>query len=160
MIALSSKDVALFGFGWLIQQDNRCRKACPRLYRCAFGKRMATAEMCLNVRGEPVAATLVLNIRPRTRQRRLICHELALGLAEFSFVSLVAQHLRGITHTMADALSRRAQPMSSVTLASFLKEATPVFPPVLEAAYCRTTTDLVMPARDLKFSLHHRNTHV
>ena len=58
---------------------------------------MATAEMCLNVRGEPVAATLVLNMRPRTRQRRLICHELALGLAEFSFVSLVAQHLRGIT---------------------------------------------------------------
>ena len=50
--------------------------------------------------------------------------------------------------------------MSSVTLASLLKEATLVFPPVLEAAYCRTTTDLVMPARGLKFSLHHRNTHV
>ena len=61
---------------------------------------------------------------------------------------------------MADALSRKAQPMSSVTLASFLKETTLVFPPVRDAAYYRTITDPVMSGRDLKFPLHHRNTRV
>ena len=57
-IALSSKDVALLGSGWVIRQDNMYRKASPRLHRSAYEKRMATAEMCLNVRGDPVAMLL------------------------------------------------------------------------------------------------------
>ena len=116
-IALSNKNVALFVSGRVIRQDNRCRKPSPR-------KRMATAEMCLSC-----DVTLVVNMRPRTRQPRACA-----GTRRISFFPLVAQHLPGIANTMADALSRRAQPMSSVTLASFLKEVTPVFPPVREAA--------------------------
>ena len=50
--------------------------------------------------------------------------------------------------------------MLSVTLASFLKKATPVFPPVLKLRIVEQPQILVMPARDLKFLLHHRNTHV
>ena len=106
--------------------NNRYRKASPRLYRCAFGKRMAAAEVCFRLPWRP-------------RGWRL---------------------LPGLTNTMADAFSKRAQPMSSVTLATFLTEATPVFLLVREAAHFSTTTDPVMPARNLKFPMHHRNPHM
>ena len=42
----------------------------------------------------------------------------------------VAQHLLGVANTMTAAMSRMAQPLSCVTLPSFLKKATQVFQPV------------------------------
>ena len=109
--------------------------------RCTCrGAPVQQRRVCLTVRGHSVAMfTLVVNMRPDT-QLRLIGQELALELAEFSFVPVVAQHLPGLANTMADALSRMAQPSSCVTLPSSVKEATPVFPPVRSSAYYRTVT--------------------
>ena len=53
----------------------------------------------------------------------------------FGIVPVVAQHLPGVANIVSDTLPRWAQAMSSVTLASFLREATPVFLPVHEAAH-------------------------
>ena len=120
---------------------------------------MALAEICFNVRGETVAATLEMNMRPRTRQRQVICQELALGLAEFPLFLWLRNICAALPHNGFRVMEKGS---TNVVRDScfFSEKATPVFPPVLEAAYCRTNTDRVMPARDLKFSLHHRNTHV
>ena len=103
--------------------------------------------------GDSALAHLVVRVKQKlfvateTLLLPVICRELALELAELAFVSVVAQYLPDIANTLSDALSRMAQPMSSVTLPSFLKGATPVFPLVREAAYFRTVTDPVMPTK-------------
>ena len=71
--------------------------------------------MCLAVRGNVVAVLTQANMRPRTRQLRLISQEIAL---EFSCAAWV--------DTMAARVM--VQSMTFSTLLSFLKEATRVFP--------------------------------
>ena len=65
----------------------------------------------------------------------VISRELALELAKIAFIPVVAQCLLNIANTKSEAFP------------SFLKRATPVFPPVREAAYFCTVTNPVMPAK-------------
>ena len=99
--ALYSEDVARFGFelddpaGQQVWESLAALVA-VRLWKAHWQQR----RVCLTVRGDSVAIlTVVVNMRPRTRQLRLICEELALELAEFSFVAVVAQHLPGLANT-------------------------------------------------------------
>ena len=106
-----------------------------RLWKAHWQQR----RVCLTVRGDSVAMlALVVNMRPCTRQLSLIDQGLVRDFADVSFVRVVAQHLPGLANTMADALSRMAQPCSCVTLSSDLTKATPMFPPARTSAYYRT----------------------
>ena len=66
-----------------------------------------------------VMLTWVVNLRPHTRQLRVIAQKLAVELAEFSVVPVGARHLSGVVNAIADALSRMSQPFSCVTFPSF-----------------------------------------
>ena len=61
----------------------------------------------ITVRGDSIAMlSLVLNMRPKSTQMRLIGQEIALDLAEVSFLPLIAEHIPGVANVAADKLSR------------------------------------------------------
>ena len=77
-------------------------------------------RVCLTIHCDSVAMlTLVVNMRPHTRQHRVIAEELANEHAEFPFVPVVAPNLPGVDKTMDDTLSRMSQLFSCVTLPSY-----------------------------------------
>ena len=70
-------------------------------------------RMILHVRGDSVAMlTVVLKMKPTASTAMgLIAREVALDVAESAFQPDVrATHLPGVANTLADALSRRADP--------------------------------------------------
>ena len=102
---------------WAIQPGNSLAAlATVRLWKAHRQQR----RVCLTVRGDSVAMlTLLVSMRLRTRQLRIISRELAMDSAELLLVPLVPQRLPGIANTMADALSRMAQSMTCADLPSF-----------------------------------------
>ena len=106
--ALCNEDVARFGF----ELVDPAGKASLRLSRCPCEKRTGSKDEYASPSVVIQLLTLVVNVRPRTRQLRLIGHELALDFAECSFVPVIAQHLPGVANTTAAALSRMAQKCS------------------------------------------------
>ena len=98
------------------------------------------------VRGDSVAMlTLLVKMRPHSAQMRLIAQELAIDMAHFSFVPVVAHHIPGIANTVADELSRWPQPGHSKRVPDFLAFARRVFPPAREADYYITNSMFKVP---------------
>jgi hypothetical protein len=79
--------------------------------------------------------TLIVNMRPRSRQLQLIAQELATDLCEFSFVPIVTKHLPGVANKVADELARRHQPGAVAKHMQFLSQAEEIKVPKRDAKY-------------------------
>ena len=100
---------------------------------------MAEFRVVLKVRGDNVAMlTLILNMRPRTKQMQTIAQELALDMCEFSFVPLVAEHVPGVANKLADELSRRHQPGGVAKPSAILLQAREIKVPARDFSYYKT----------------------
>ena len=93
----------------------------------------------LTVRGDNMAMlTLVVNMRPKSKQLQIVAQELALEFCHFSFVPVIAEHIPGVANKIADELSRRHQPGTNASELSFLSAAMEVEVPLRDKAYYRT----------------------
>ncbi len=68
-------------------------------------------------------------------------------MAHFSFVPVVAHHIPGIANTVADELSRWAQPGHHRKKPEYLRYSVQVSPPPRGAQYYITTTRSQVPLR-------------
>ena len=82
--------------------------------------------------------TVLVNMRPRSVQMRLIAQEVAIDMAHFSFVPVVAHHVPGIANTVADELSRWAQPGHIKKLPDYVKDSKEVKVPIRNNVYYLT----------------------
>ena len=82
--------------------------------------------------------TLVVNMRPRTRQLQIIGQELALEMCNYSFLPVVAEHVPGVANKLADELSRRQQPGCITRPLPALKHAREIRVPIRTRSYDAT----------------------
>ena len=65
---------------------------------------------CIRVRGDNMAAlSLLCKMQPKSPSLQIIAREIALDIAQCSFAPDFAEHVAGVSNTIADALSRRAE---------------------------------------------------
>ena len=116
-----------------------------RLWRNRWQKH----QVCLRIRGDSVAMlTLLVNMRPHSAQMRLIAQEIAIDMAHYTFVPVIAQHIPGIANVVADELSRWAQPGHVQKLPHYVQPpVTRVFPPSRSHQYYLTKAGLPSPSR-------------
>ncbi len=109
-----------------------------------LGGTLSTHQVQLMVRGDLVAMlTRLVNMRPHSPQMRIIAQELALEMAHYLFVRLMAHHIPGIANVVADELSRWPQPGHIKKIPVSLANAVQVFPDDRTATYyrCRSMRD-------------------
>ena len=148
--AISPLDVSLFEH--IIgeasgQQVWECLAAlvAVRLWRERWQKHQAQ----LMVRGDSVAMlTLLVNMRPHSPQMRIIAQEMALDMAHYSFVPVVAHHIPGIANVVADELSRWPQPGHVKKIPEFLVGAVQVSPAIRTANYYMTNLKVAVPFQE------------
>ena len=79
---------------------------------------------CVRVRGDNLAAlSLLVKMQPHSPALQLIARELALEVSMSSFTPDFAEHVAGISNTIADTLSRRQELGSSYRLPTALIDA-------------------------------------
>ena len=79
-------------------------------------------QVRLRIRGDSVAMlTLLINMRPHSVQMRVIAQEVAIDMAQYTFVPVIAQHIPGIANVVADELSRWVQPGHSQKVPSYVQ---------------------------------------
>ena len=105
--AISVLDETLFGFtigspnGQQVWESLAALIAL-RMCRSCWGQR----TLRLAVRGDSVTMlSLVVNLRPSTRQLAIIGQEMAFEIAQAVFVPVIAEHVPGVANVCADALS-------------------------------------------------------
>ena len=91
--------------------------------------------------------TLLINMRPHSVQMHLIAQEVAIDMAHYTFVPVIAQHIPGIGNVVADELSRWAQPGHSQKVPSYVQAPVKrVVPQARTHSYWLTKAGLASPA--------------
>ena len=143
--AITSEDIAIFGYELGDPAGQQTWEALIILValRC-WSKLWNHRRVALEVKSDSVSAlTATLLLRARGPGPSLVARELALDIAEASFVPDTATHLPGVANVVPDALSRRFQPAADGKskvwkVPTMLGDSLETIPPVRNRSYYRT----------------------